>query len=101
MTARISPEAFSAYRRAIDLHRTPLPADPVARQAQQENYYQFCEALRVAPDRGRHRIDILDTIGFDRPPHFITAPAFTDDWHSAVAIRKALEQLTREGMADS
>jgi hypothetical protein len=83
---------------AIALYKTPLPADPVARQLHQHNYYQDCEALRVALDRGRHRVSILDTLGSDGVPYFIVCrgPAFIDDWHSAVVIRKELERLTRE-----
>jgi hypothetical protein len=76
--AKITQDALSAYKRAIELHNAPLSADPIARQIHQHAYYQDCEGLRVALDRGRHRVDILDTIGLDRPPHFIISrgPAF-------------------------
>jgi hypothetical protein len=55
------------------------------------------EALRVALDRGKHRIPILDADA-DAPPYWIISrgPAFIDDWKSAIRIRKELEQLTRE-----
>jgi hypothetical protein len=61
------------------------------------NFYLATEALRVALGRSRHRIDILD-VESDVPPYWIVSrgPAFVDDWHSAVAIRKELDRLTRE-----
>jgi hypothetical protein len=92
--SKISPEALSAYIRAIALHSAPLPVDPIARQEQQREFYLACEALRVALDRGRHRVPILDTLGSEGMPYFVVSrgPAFVDDLHSAVAIRKALEQ---------
>jgi hypothetical protein len=90
--------AVHAYRRAIALHDAPLPTDYVARRLQQENYHQATEALRVALDRSRHRVPVLDTLGSDDVPYFITGrgPAFIDDWKSAIAIRKELARLARE-----
>jgi hypothetical protein len=90
--------AVHAYRRAIALHNAPLPTDYVARQLQQEHYHQATEALRVALDRSRHRVPILDTLETDAAPYFITCrgPAFIDDWKSAIAIRKELARLARE-----
>jgi hypothetical protein len=97
----VNADAIVAYKRAIELHNAPVPADPVARQIHQHNYYQDCEALRVALDRGRHRVPILDTLGSDDVPYFIVSrgPQFVDDWHSAIVIRKELERLMQE-MAD-
>lgn len=96
--SKLHPDAVTAYQRAIALHSAPLPVDPIARQLQQHNYYQECEALRVALDRSRHRVPILDTLESDGVPYFIVGrgPQFADDWRSAVAIRKELERLTRE-----
>jgi hypothetical protein len=86
--------------RAIALHGAPLPVDPIARQAQQQELFLASEALRVALDRSRHRIPILD-VESDVPPYWIVSrgPAFVGDWRSAVALRKELEQIARE-MAD-
>jgi hypothetical protein len=90
--------AVHAYKRAKELHDAPLPTDYVARQIHQTNYYQATEALRVAIDRSRHRVPILDTVETDDVPYFITCrgPAFIDDWKSAIAIRKELARLARE-----
>ena len=98
MRPPITQDAICAYRRAIDLHNAPLPADPAARQLQAENYYQACEALRVALGRGRHRVPILDTVGSDDVLYFIVGrgPAFMDDWRGAIAIPKELARLARE-----
>jgi hypothetical protein len=98
---KLSSDALSAYRRAIALHNAPLPVNPIARQAQQHEFYLASEALRVALDRSRSRIAILDTLESDDVPYFIVCrgPEFVDDWHSAVVIRKELVRLMQE-MAD-
>jgi hypothetical protein len=70
----INADAIAAYKRAM-ASRSPLPADPIARQAQQQEFYLACEALRVALDRSRVRVEILDTIGADSVPKFIRAAA--------------------------
>jgi hypothetical protein len=88
--------AVHAYKRALALHNAPLPTDYTARQIHQTNYYQATETLRVALDRSRHRVPILETLETDDVPYFVIArgPAFTDDWRGAIAIRKELERLT-------
>jgi hypothetical protein len=94
----LSSQALAAYRRALALPKAPLPVDPVARQMHQHDLYQATETLRIVLDRGRQRIDVLDTISSDDVPYLIVSrgPALIDDWHSAVAIRKELHQLARE-----
>jgi hypothetical protein len=105
----IFSEALSAYRRALALHKAPIPralalhkapipVDPIARQQFQQDLYRASEALRVALDRGRCRVDILDTLSSDVPPFLIVSrgPQYIDDWLGAVAIRRELEQLMRE-----
>jgi hypothetical protein len=42
---KLHPDAVTAYQRAIALRRATLPVDPIARQLQQQNFYQECEAL--------------------------------------------------------
>jgi hypothetical protein len=63
---------------------------------QQHAYFQECEALRVALDRSRCRVPILDTES-DEVPTFIRrqGPQFTDDYEGAVEIRNELERLSR------
>jgi len=97
--SKLHPDALTAYRRAIDLHRAPLPVDPIARQAQQHELYLASEALRVALDRSRARVPILDTLESESPPYFIICrgPQLVDDWLGAAELRKALELLCREG----
>jgi hypothetical protein len=97
----IPKEAIAAYKRAIAL-RSPLHADPVARQEQQHQFYLASETLRIALDRSRVRVEILDTIGTDVIPRFISrqGPQFVEDYRGAIAIRKELERLCREEMAD-
>jgi hypothetical protein len=96
--SKISLEALNAYMRAIALHRAPLPVDPIARQEQQREFYLASEAMRVALDRGRHRVPILETLASDDVPFYIICrgPAFVDDYRGAIKIRKELERLTRE-----
>ena len=96
----IPKEAIAAYKRAMA--NRALPADPIARQAQQHEFYLASEALRVALDRSRVRVDVLDTIGTDVAPKFISrqGPQFVEDYRGAIAIRKELERLCREEMAD-
>lgn len=97
LKSRITPEAVAAYQRAIAIRNAPLPVNPIARQAQQHAYFQECEALRVALDRSRCRVEILDTIGSDEVPTFIRrqGPQYADDYEGAVEIRKELERLCR------
>jgi hypothetical protein len=56
----------------------------------------------VALDRSRVRIDVLDTIGADVVPKFISrqGPQFVGDYRGAIKIRKELERLVREEMVD-
>ena len=94
----ISKQAVAAYRRAIALHNTPLPADPAARQRHQEEFYQATEALRVELDRSRVRVEILDTIGCDTVPRFVLerGPQYLADYEGAIKIRQQLERLARD-----
>lgn len=98
MRPQISQDVVTAYRPALAFHKAHIPGDPSMREAHQRAIFDANEALRIALDRNPFRVPILETLETHSAPFYVICrgPAFTDDWKSAISIRKELEQLIRQ-----
>jgi hypothetical protein len=83
------------YQRAREFFDSAIPTDPGLRQYRQQQCVDTSLALHQALGRTAEQVNVMDTLGIDRPPMDIACrgEAALADWTEATNIRRRFEQL--------